>query len=146
MTQVLPRRVANAVDTRAPALGLQVLADELLAEAAAGGSLQASRPLPDSVSGLRQTLIALTGPVSVTSSEDCVAGSVHVLRGTARLVAGEICTELATLDDAPLPRGHHVISADAAAVLVLSVVVAPHAPLRAGSDVVSTAARSGSRG
>ena len=123
----LPAPEAGPANPVGLSLRLQLLADELLTEAASRESLRSTRPLPDPVSGLRQTLIALAGPAVVEASEGRTDGSLHVLRGSARLVAGNACTELQTHDYAPLPLGPHVISADATAVILHSVVVPPGA-------------------
>lgn len=104
---------------------LQLLADELLLEAAGQDSLQATRVLPRSVSGLRQTLIAVAGATRLDSPAAHPEGSLHMLRGTARLVADQASTELRTNDDVLLPAGAHAIHTDAAAVILQSVVVAP---------------------
>lgn len=102
---------------------LELLADELLVEAAGHESLQATRVLPRSISGLRQTLIAVAGAAVLDSHAAHVEGSLHMLRGTARHVADGACTELQTNDDALLPVGAHAIHADAGAVILQSVVV-----------------------
>ena len=115
-------------DLRESARRLQLLADELLAEAAQRESLQSSRSLTDPVGGLRQTLIALASTGVVDPGAAAEDGSVHVLRGTARLVAGESCTELRTHDYAPLPGGAHLLSADGPAVILHSVVSVPTSP------------------
>jgi hypothetical protein len=104
---------------------LALLATELLAEAASRDTLQSTRPVADPVSGLRQTLIALAGVAAVETDDAGTPGSLHVLRGTARLLAGEHCTDLQTHDYVPLPIGRHVISADAATVILHSVVLPP---------------------
>jgi hypothetical protein len=128
-----PQDAVPALDTAvsdlmAVALRLQMLADEMMAEAASRESLRSTRRLPDSVSGLQQTLIALAGASSVHPSDGRTEGSLHVLRGAARLVAGNDSIELQTHDYAPLPIGPHVISADVAAVILHSVVAPPEAP------------------
>lgn len=129
---------AEVADRKQSANRLQRLADELLLEVATRTSRQATRMVPDPVSGLRQTLIALAGADFADTTSAGHDGSVHVMRGTVRLVTGEQCVELRTHDYASLPSGPHVLSAAEAAVILHSVVVvAPEAPPQISSAAQS---------
>ncbi len=70
-------------------IDLQAVADELLAQAAREHSQRAARTLPHPVDGLRQTVIALQGGATLQEHNSPGPASLLVLRGRARLIAGE---------------------------------------------------------
>ena len=118
-----PRRRVDLID---PAADLQQLADKVLAQAAENGSQRASRARVHSVDGLRQTAIAMTGGAALLSDHRLGAGSVHVLRGHAQLVAGEQTLDLKAGDCAPLPSGPHTIRGATETVILRSIPVGPY--------------------
>jgi hypothetical protein len=106
---------------------LQLLADELLIEAQSTQSPHLTRDLPEPVSGLSQMLIVLTGSCALQLGDAPTEGSLHLVRGRARLIVGRDTTELTT-DGAPLPREPHAVHSDAAAVILRSVVLPAQTP------------------
>jgi quercetin dioxygenase-like cupin family protein len=102
---------------------LHRLADELLARAAEGSAGRAARTLPHPVDGLRQTVIALRGGAALDEHESPGPASLLVLRGRARLIAGDDVVELGTHQVGPIPNRRHSLQADEDSVVLLSVAV-----------------------
>jgi quercetin dioxygenase-like cupin family protein len=100
---------------------LEQLADELLGRAREEKSGRAGRTLPHPVDGLRQTVIALTAGASLDEHESPGSATLLVLRGSARLAAGEDVTSLGTHQIAPIPDQRHSLHAEEDAVVLLSV-------------------------
>jgi quercetin dioxygenase-like cupin family protein len=106
-------------------VNLQHLADDLLAEAARDTSRRAARTLPHPVDGLRQTIIALAADARLQEHNSPGPASLLVLRGSARLTAGEDTVPLVAGDLVPIPPERHSLSAEGSAVVLLSVAIGP---------------------
>ncbi|SEO61420.1 hypothetical protein [Trujillonella endophytica] len=115
-------------DPSTPPTDLQALAEELLAQATGSGPGRAARTLPHPVDGLRQTVLALRGGAELSEHESPGSASLLVLRGRARLVAGEASVELSAQQVAPIPDRRHSLHADEDTVVLLSVAVPFRAP------------------
>jgi quercetin dioxygenase-like cupin family protein len=100
---------------------LQHLADELLARAAEASARRAAQSLPHPAGGLRQTVLALLAGAELAEHEAPGAASLQVLRGRARLVAGEEVVELGPHQLAPIPPRRHSLQADEDTVVLLTV-------------------------
>lgn len=98
---------------------LQELADQLLQ---APGD-RAARTLPHPVDGLRQTVLALKAGAALHEHESPGSASLLVLRGRARLVAGDDTVTLVANQVAPIPDRRHSLEADEDTVVLLSVAV-----------------------
>jgi quercetin dioxygenase-like cupin family protein len=96
---------------------LQALADELLQAA----DDRAARTLPHPIDGLRHTVIALKAGAVLQEHESPGSASVLVLRGRARLVAGDDTVTLAANQTCPIPGRRHSLEADEDTVVLLSV-------------------------
>jgi quercetin dioxygenase-like cupin family protein len=107
---------------------LQELADELLAQAAASTARRAARSLPHPAEGLRQAVLALLAGASLSEHEAPGAASLLVLRGRARLVAGDDVVELGAHQLAPIPPRRHSLTADEDSVVLLTVAVPERTP------------------
>ena len=105
-------------------VNVQQLADELLAEAARDRSRRAARTLPHPVDGLRQTIIALASGAGLQEHNSPGAATLLVLRGTARLTAGEDTLTLGPGDYAPIPPQRHGLTAQEDTAVLLSVAIA----------------------
>jgi quercetin dioxygenase-like cupin family protein len=108
---------------------LQELADQLLAQAAASSARRAARSLPHPAEGLRQTVLALLAGASLSEHEAPGAASLLVLRGRARLVAGDDVLELGRHQLAPIPPRRHALTADEDTVVLLSAAVPERVPV-----------------
>jgi quercetin dioxygenase-like cupin family protein len=102
-------------------IDLNELAEELLGRARAENSDRAARTLPHPVDGLRQTAIALTAGASLDEHESPGPASLLVLRGRARLMAGDDVVELGAQQISPIPDRRHSLHADEDTVVLLSV-------------------------
>ncbi len=106
--------------TDAP-IDLHALAGELLEKAKSGHAGRAGRTLPHPVDGLRQTVVALTAGAALDEHESPGSASIQVLRGRARLVAGDEVIELGAHQISPIPDRRHSLLADEDTVVMLSV-------------------------
>ena len=104
-------------------IDLQAVADELLAQAAREHSQRAARTLPHPVDGLRQTVIALQGGATLQEHNSPGPASLLVLRGRARLIAGEQSVTLDAHQYTAIPPRRHSLLADGDAVVLLSVAL-----------------------
>lgn len=95
----MSRSLASAAPVDVHALG-----DQLLEQAAGAPSQRAAMTLPHPVDGLRQTVIALCDGAELQEHESPGPASLLVLRGHARLVAGEEALELGPNTCAPIRR------------------------------------------
>jgi quercetin dioxygenase-like cupin family protein len=100
-------------------IDLQELADELLKAA----NDRAARTLPHPVDGLRQTVIAIRAGAALNEHESPGSASLLVLRGRARLVAGDETITLAANQISPIPDRRHSVEADEDTVVLLSVAL-----------------------
>jgi quercetin dioxygenase-like cupin family protein len=107
----------------AVATDLGALAEELLARAAQTGARRAARTLAHPVDGLRQTVVALLGGSELQEHESPGAASLLVLRGRARLVAGDDAVVVGAGEVVPIPPVRHSLHADEDTVVLLSVAV-----------------------
>ena len=103
---------------------LDELAEELLGEATTSSALRAARTLIAGNAPLRQTVIALAAGAEMSEHENPGYATVHILSGSARLVAGPHTWELRTGSHLVVPDERHSVQADADTVLLLSVVLA----------------------
>ena len=108
---------------------LQALQDELTQRAGTERSGRAARTLPHPVDGLRQTLLALRADAELGEHESPGPASLIVLRGRARLIAGDEVIELGPFGFSPLPARRHSLHADEDTVVLLSIAVPDRAPL-----------------
>jgi quercetin dioxygenase-like cupin family protein len=108
---------------------LQALQDELAQRATNEHSGRAARTLPHPVDGLRQTVIALRAGAELGEHESPGPASLLVLRGRARLVAGEEVIAVGADEFSPIPDRRHSLHADEDCVVLLSVAVPDRAPL-----------------
>jgi quercetin dioxygenase-like cupin family protein len=102
---------------------LLALADELLEQAADSNSERAARTLPHPVNGLRQTVIALSDGAQMHEHNSPGPASLLVLRGRARLVAGDDTVDLPTLCCSAIPPRRHSLEAHGDTVVLLTVAV-----------------------
>jgi quercetin dioxygenase-like cupin family protein len=100
---------------------LHELAEDLLGRARAGHADRAARTLPHPVDGLRHTVIALAAGAALDEHESPGSATVLVLRGRARLVAGDEVIELVANQISPIPDRRHSLHADEDTVVLLSV-------------------------
>ena len=100
---------------------LQALADALLEQAAGEGSHRAARTLPHPVDGLRQTVIALSDGAELSEHESPGPASLQVLRGRARLTAGDDVIDLETHEIAAIPPRRHSLRGIGDTVVLLTV-------------------------
>jgi len=107
---------------------LQALQDELAQRATNEHSGRAARTLPHPVDGLRQTVIALRAGAELGEHESPGAASLVVLRGRARLVAGDEVIEVGAHEFSPIPDRRHSLRADEDSVVLLSIAVPDRAP------------------
>jgi quercetin dioxygenase-like cupin family protein len=121
--------MADAADLAGGTTDLRDLAEELLARAGETGARRAARTLPHPVDGLRQTMVALLDGGELQEHESPGPASLLVLRGRARLVAGDRTLVVAADHLAPVPPARHSLHADGDTVVLLSVAV----PGRAGA-------------
>jgi quercetin dioxygenase-like cupin family protein len=113
---MMSRSLASAAPVDVHALG-----DQLLEQAAGAPSQRAAMTLPHPVDGLRQTVIALCDGAELQEHESPGPASLLVLRGHARLVAGEEALELGPNTCAPIPPKLHSLHATGDTVVLLSV-------------------------
>jgi quercetin dioxygenase-like cupin family protein len=105
-------------------MDLQVVADELLAQAGTEDSRRAARTLPHSTDALRHTMIALLAGSELQEHNSPPGPAVLlVLRGNARLVAGDQTVALHPLQHVAIPPHRHSLEADDDTVVLLSVVL-----------------------
>jgi quercetin dioxygenase-like cupin family protein len=107
----------------APVVNLELLAEELARQAAGDHAGRAARTLPHPVDGLRQTLIAISDGAGLQEHNSPGPASLLVLRGAARLVAGDETVRLTVGDHTPIPPRRHALTAEGDAVILLSVAV-----------------------
>jgi quercetin dioxygenase-like cupin family protein len=108
---------------------LQALQDELAERAAAERSGRAARTLPHPVDGLRQTVVAMRAGTQLGEHESPGPASLVVLRGRARLVAGDEVIAVGAHGFSPIPDRRHSLHADEDCVVLLSIAVPDRAPL-----------------
>ena len=113
------------------AANLDVLARELLADAAAQPALRAAHTLPHPVDGLRQTVIALLAGQQLAEHESPGPASLLVLHGRVRLIADEETRLLGAQEISPIPHRRHSLHADEDSVILLSVALPQRAPVGA---------------
>ena len=113
----------DPAQTTTPVVNLELLAEELVRQAAVEHAGRAARTLPHPVDGLRQTLIALTDGAGLQEHNSPGPASLLVLRGAARLVVGEDVVRLAVGDHAPIPPRRHALTAEGDTVILLSVAM-----------------------
>jgi quercetin dioxygenase-like cupin family protein len=104
---------------------LDLLADDLLAQAAAGSAHRAAHTLIGGGSPLRQTVIALTDGGQLSEHENPGFATLQVLRGRVRLVAGESSWELGTAVHVRIPDRRHSLHAEEDCVVLLTVALRP---------------------
>jgi quercetin dioxygenase-like cupin family protein len=105
---------------------LHAVGDELLIQAAGEHSRRAARTLPHSTDGLRHTMIALLAGAELQEHNSPPGPAVLlVLRGNARLVAGDEVVALRPLQHVAIPPARHSLEADDDTVVLLSVVLLP---------------------
>jgi quercetin dioxygenase-like cupin family protein len=102
-------------------IDLNELAQELLERARKEHADRAARTLPHPVDGLRHTMIALTAGAALDEHESPGSATVLVLRGRARLVAGDEVIELSANQISPIPDRRHSLHAEEDSVVLLSV-------------------------
>jgi quercetin dioxygenase-like cupin family protein len=106
------------------AVDLPAVADELLIQARQEHSRRAARTLPHSIEGLRHTMVALLAGAGLREHNRPPGPAVLlVLRGQARLVAGDRTVVLRPLQHVAIPPRRHSLEADTDAVVLLSVVL-----------------------
>jgi quercetin dioxygenase-like cupin family protein len=103
------------------AVDLHALADDLLAQAAGETARRAARTLPHPVDGLRETLIALSDGAALNEHNSPGPASLLVLRGRARLVAGDQAVTLDAYQRVAIPPSRHSLHAEGDAVVLLTV-------------------------
>lgn len=103
---------------------LDELADQLQATAASSSAQRAAHTLIAGDAPLRQTVIALAAGAELSEHVNPGYATVHVLRGEARLMAGEETWQLRTGSHLVIPNERHSVVADADTVLLLSAVLA----------------------
>jgi quercetin dioxygenase-like cupin family protein len=106
---------------------LHGLAGELLERALSEHSGRAARTLPHPVDGLRQTVIALKSGADLAEHESPGPATLLVLRGRARLVAGDETVEVGAHQISPIPNRRHSLHAEEDSVVLLSVATAHRA-------------------
>ncbi len=106
-----------------PPIDLHALSEELLVQAAREHSQRAARTLPHPVDGLRQTVIALRDGALLHEHNSPGPAALLVLRGRARLVAGDQTVTLDSFQYTPIPPRRHSLHADGDTVVLLSVAV-----------------------
>ena len=104
-----------------PVVNLELLAEELVRQAAGDRAGRAARTLPHPVDGLRQTLIAISDGAGLQEHNSPGPASLVVLRGAARLIVGADTVRLAVGDHAPIPPRRHALTAEGDTVILLSV-------------------------
>ena len=107
----------------APVVNLELLADELMKQAADDHAGRAARTLPHPVDGLRQTLIAISDGAGLREHNSPGPASLLVLRGAALLIAGEYTVRLTVGDHTPIPPRRHALTAEGDTVILLSVAI-----------------------
>ena len=117
-----PRRLTATGPADGP-IDIGSLADELLRQAGGNRSRRAAMTLPHTVDGLRQTVIALRDGAALQEHHCPGPAALLVLRGRARLVAGETSVTLDTHQHLPIPPQRHSLHADGDTVVLLSVAV-----------------------
>jgi quercetin dioxygenase-like cupin family protein len=106
-------------------LSLNELADEQLAAARAASSGRSAQTLYGGQEhALRQTLVALAAGRVLDEHESPGQATLQVLRGRARLLAGEAAWELRAGDYAHIPNQRHGLEAVEDSVVLLTVAVA----------------------
>lgn len=103
---------------------LDELADQLQAKAAASSAQRAAHTLIAGDAPLRQTVIALAAGAQLSEHENPGYATLHVLRGNARLVAGQDTWQLRAGSHLVIPGQRHSVEADADTVVLLSAVLA----------------------
>jgi quercetin dioxygenase-like cupin family protein len=126
--------VADRVEANDEAVALQAVADELLGQAGGEHSRRAARTLPHSTDALRHTMIALLAGAELQEHNSPPGPAVLlVLRGHARLVAGDQIVALRPLQHAPIPPRRHSLEADTDTVVLLTVVLLPRSEHSSGN-------------
>jgi quercetin dioxygenase-like cupin family protein len=108
---------------------LDQLATVLLERAAGSPARRAAESLHPFGAGLRQTVLALLAGAELAEHEAPGAASLQVLRGRARLIAGDDGTDLGRHQLAPIPPRRHSLRALEDAVVLLTVVVPEPVPM-----------------
>ncbi|WP_448624738.1 LuxR family transcriptional regulator [Geodermatophilus sp. URMC 64] len=103
------------------------LAGDLLAQAATTSARRAARTFAHPAGGLRQTVIALLGGTELSEHESPGPATLQLLRGRARLVAGDREIALTAGALVPVPSARHSLHADEDTVAVLTIAVAEQA-------------------
>lgn len=103
---------------------LDELADQLQAKAAASSAQRAAHTLIAGDAPLRETVIALAAGAQMSEHENPGYATVQVLRGQARLLAGQETWQLRTGSHLVIPDRRHSVEADTDTVLLLSAVLA----------------------
>ena len=125
--------MADQGRTSGEAVDLQAVADELLTQASGEHSRRAARTLPSSTDGLRHTMIALLAGSELQEHNSPPGPAVLLmLRGNARLVAGDEVVALRPLQHVAIPPARHSLEADDDTVVLLSVVLLPPSERSAG--------------
>lgn len=104
-------------------IDLLALADELLEQAAGEHAQRAARTLPHPVDGLRQTVIALRDQAALHEHNSPGPAALLVLRGRARLVAGEDAVTVDAHQHIAIPPRRHSLHAEGHTVVLLSVAL-----------------------
>ena len=104
------------------AVGLEGLADELLADLSNQSAGRAARTI---LSGpkMRAVVIALAEGTELAEHDAPPAATLHVLRGSVTLRAGERDVPLAAGELAPIPPERHSVQAHADSAVLLTVAL-----------------------
>lgn len=124
------------VEERTPdsPVSLGELGSSLLDEAKANDNGRAALTLTPSLGGpLKQTVLALRAGHELAEHPAPGPATIHVLQGTARLIAGGGETSLSAGVWAPVPQERHALRADDDTVAILTVVPNPN-PTAVGDD------------
>ncbi|GGB14446.1 LuxR family transcriptional regulator [Flexivirga endophytica] len=104
------------------AVALGPLADELLAQSAAASSGRATRALHAAPGGvLTQVVLALMSGRELSEHENPGEAFLQILRGRARLTAGDEQWDLGAGDLVAIPQRRHALLALEDAVVVLTM-------------------------
>jgi quercetin dioxygenase-like cupin family protein len=106
---------------------LDTIADDQLRTARAHASGRSAVTLVHD-GGLRQTVIALRAGGALSEHTANGEATLIVLRGTVRLVYGEVAVELGPGDVVSIPHTSHSVEADEDAVVVLTVAMGEPPP------------------
>lgn len=120
------RRHADRRDPEAPEMpaDLSALGDALLEEAATMSSGRASRTLtPGAHRPLKQTLVALRSGEELGEHTTNGPATIHLLRGTATINAGDVTLELSAGRWATIPEDRHDLQAAEDTVALITVAI-----------------------